>query len=84
MTLLEAVAKITALATSSKKRSSSALVDAEQDQIMALAALIPGLAPTVQDRRQDRERRVAKDVPGSPARRLGERRLVTQHITVTV
>jgi hypothetical protein len=84
MTLLEAVAKITALATSSKKRSSSATIDAEQDQIMALAALIPGLAPMVQERRQPSERRVAKDVPGSPSRRLGQRRLVSFQITVTV
>ena len=48
-----------------------------------LADQVPGLLPPILDRRANTERRVAKDVAGSPQRRVGQRRLVS-FIQVTV
>ena len=50
----------------------------------ALADQVPSLIAPILERRAGAERRVAKDVPGSPSRRLGQRRFISQQIVVTV
>jgi hypothetical protein len=84
MTNNELVVAIIRWATESKNKSSSPYVDTRQDQIITAAQQVKPEGTSILERRNSQEQRAAKDVPGSPARRLGERRLVTQHITVTV